>query len=310
MKLIRGAYNIDRALKGSVATIGNFDGVHRGHQAVIAQVQARAKALNAPTTAIIFEPQPAEFFAKEQPPTRIFPLRDKLRCLKVRDIDQVVCLPFNAALAAQSPEQFIEQYLVEGLAIQHLVIGDDFRFGAKRAGDFATLTAAGEQHGFTVEDSATVTEADRRISSTWVREALAAHDLAQAEFLLGKPYKLSGRVAHGEKLGRTLGFPTLNLVLPAHNFPLKGVFAVKVHGLDDEVKLGVANLGYRPSVSRGETFNLEVHVLDFEKMVYGKHILVEILHFLRDEQKFGSLMELQKGIAKDIRSARAYFSAL
>lgn len=310
MQLVRGAYNFSRAIRGTVATIGNFDGVHRGHQAVIRQVQRKAKELGVKTTVILFEPQPVEYFRKDEPPLRIFPLRDKLRCLANMGIDQVVCLNFDKDFASQKPEEFVQKNLVDGLDVKHVVIGDDFRYGYKRQGDFESLKASGEQHGFTVEDSDSVIEFNRRISSTWIRELLQAYDIEMAGYLMGRPYQLSGKVAHGAKLGRTLGFPTLNLVLPPLNFPLKGVFAVLIHGLDEEVKCGVANLGYKPSVSRGETFNLEVHVLDFEQQVYGKRIIVEMKRYIRGEQKFESLLALQKAIAADIRTARNYFETL
>lgn len=287
---------------GCVATIGNFDGLHQGHQQVIEQVQTRAAALQLPAVLISFEPLPAEFF-QEAPPKRVLPLRDKLRRLHELALDYFVCLRFDADLAQMEPEHFVQNILLQGLNVQHLVVGDDFRFGHGRRGNYQLLRQIGQQYGMSVENTATFAVAEQRISSTWIRELLAQGDLHKASELLGTPYQLSGRVRHGDKRGRTMGFPTLNLLVPDNIALCKGVYAVKVQGLGTQAINGVANLGARPTV-HGLESRLEIHLFDFAEQVYGQHICVEPLTFLRDERRFESLQDLQTQIKQDAEQAR------
>lgn len=306
MELIRGLHNLRPRHRGCVATIGNFDGVHLGHQAVIGQLAETAQALHRPTLVLLFEPQPQEFFQPRQAPPRLQRLREKLQALRRYSVDRTLCVRFDAPFAAMAPEDFIRRVLVEALGVQYLVVGDDFRFGHERRGDFAMLQAAGREYGFQVVNLHGLTIDGARVSSTRIRAALAAGDLATAEKLLGRPYRMCGRVAHGDKRGRTLGVPTANIHLHRHNTPLKGVYAVEVFGLPAEPLAGVANIGNRPTVAGTRTL-LEVHLLDFDQDIYGKYVQVNFLRKLRDEQRFGSLEELTRRIRRDIAEARAFF---
>jgi riboflavin kinase/FMN adenylyltransferase len=306
MELIRGLHNLRPRHRGCVATIGNFDGVHLGHQAVIGQLADKAEALDLPTLVMLFEPQPAEFFSPAKAPPRLMRLREKLQALRRYAVDRALCVRFDKAFAGLEPEDFIRRVLVEGMGIKYLVVGDDFRFGHQRRGDFTMLQAAGREHGFQVVNMHSFTIDGERVSSTRVRAALAAADLMLAEKLLGRPYRMCGRVAHGDKLGRTLGVPTANIHLHRHNTPLRGVYVVEVFGLPDEPVAGVANIGTRPTVGGTRTL-LEVHLLDFQRDIYGKYVHVNFLHKLRDEKRFGSLEELKEKMEQDIADARAYF---
>jgi riboflavin kinase/FMN adenylyltransferase len=305
MKLIRGLYNIRPEHKGSVVTIGNFDGIHRGHQAVIKQVREQARKLDTTTTVFTFDPLPQEYFLGDKAPARLTTLREKYLQFQRLRIDQMLSLPFNAKLAAMPAQQFIDDILVDGLAIQAVVVGDDFRFGKGRSGDFAMLAAAGQQHGFDVIDTHTLVDHGERISSTRIRNALADGDLELAGCLLGRPYSMSGTVIHGEKLGRTIGFPTANIRIHRTVSPLRGVFAVEVEGIG----YGVTNVGTRPTVD-GKGFLVETHLLDFSGDLYGQHINIRWLKKLRGEQKFDSLDALKLQIGKDIEAARDYFVQL
>ncbi len=306
MELIRGLHNLRPRHRGCVATIGNFDGVHLGHQAVIGQLADKAEAMDLPTLVMLFEPQPPEFFNPAKAPPRLMRLREKLQALRRYAVDRVLCVRFDKAFADLEPEAFIRQVLVEGLGVKYLVVGDDFRFGHKRRGDFAMLQAAGREHGFQVVNMHSQTIDGERVSSTRVRAALAAADLALAEKLLGRPYRMCGRVAHGDKIGRTLGVPTANIHLHRHSTPLKGVYAVEVFGLPDEPLAGVANIGTRPTVGGTRTL-LEVHVFDFDRDIYGEYVHVNFLRKLSDEKRFASLDELKMKIQQDIVDARAFF---
>jgi riboflavin kinase/FMN adenylyltransferase len=307
MELIRGLHNLKPHHRGCVATIGNFDGVHLGHQAVIGQLAEKSQELRLPTLVMLFEPQPLEFFRPAEAPGRLMRLREKLQALRRYSVDRVLLCRFDARFAAMIAEQFIERILVHGLGVRYLVVGDDFRFGAQRRGDFAMLERAGRQHGFQVVNMHTFGIEGERVSSTRVRTALAAGDLEQAEKLLGRPYRMCGRVAHGNKLGRTLGIPTANIQLHRQTSPLHGIFFVEVFGLDREPLPGVASLGTRPTVG-GTHMLLEVHLLDFDDDIYGRHVNVNFLHKLRDEQRFASIDELKAWIERDIAAARAYFA--
>lgn len=306
MELIRGLHNLKLRHRGCVATIGNFDGVHLGHQAVIGQLADKAQALTLPTLVVLFEPQPQEFFDPASAPPRLMRLREKVQALRRYSVDRVLCVNFDARFAALEPEAFIQRVLIEGLGVRYLVVGDDFRFGHRRRGDFAMLQAAGRAHGFQVVNLHSLTVDGERVSSTRIRTALAAADLALAEKLLGRPVRLCGRVAHGDKLGRTLGVPTANIHLHRQNTPLKGIYVVELFGLPVEPLAGVASIGTRPTVG-GTRILLEVHLFDFDQDIYGKYVHVNFLHKLRDEKRFDSIAELKTHIQQDISDARAFF---
>nr|WP_255650766.1 bifunctional riboflavin kinase/FAD synthetase [Cupriavidus sp. DB3] len=288
-------------------TIGNFDGVHRGHQSLLARARAAADARGLPLCVMTFEPHPREFFTPDRAPTRIALLRDKLESLRRNGVDRVVVEHFNAHFAAQSPEAFVENVLWHGLHARWVLVGDDFRFGAKRAGDFAYLQQAGKRYGFDVEQMGSVSEGGVRISSSAVRQALAEGDLDHARRLLGHGYAISGHVVHGRKLGRDLGFPTLNLRIPHKRPAVNGIFVVQVHGIADTPLPGVASIGVRPTVEDAGRVLLEVHLFDFDRSVYGKLVRVEFIKKLRDEARFDSLEALTAAIAKDCADARAFF---
>ena len=307
-KIIRGFHNLPKNAAGCVATIGNFDGVHLGHQAVLSQLAMKGDTLNLPAVVISFEPQPNEFFAAEHAPARLTRFREKVETLRCFSIQQLCVLRFNQQLAEMSAEQFMQQLLIDGLNVRYLVVGDDFRFGRGREGDFKMLQQAGEQFGFEVVNMHTFQLAESRVSSTRIREALNAGDLKLAETLLGRPYRMSGRVAHGDKRGRTIGFPTANIHLHRQNAPLNGVFAVHMFGIKGEPVQGVANVGVRPTVD-GSKAILEVHLFDFSAEIYGEHVQVHFLYKVRDEQRFGSLDELKLQIEKDCIEARKFFAA-
>ena len=306
MQLVRGLHNLRPQHRGCVATIGNFDGVHRGHQAILARMRERAAELGVPCCVVIFEPQPREFFAPDTAPPRLTRLRDKLALLAAEGVDRVLCLAFNRRLSELSAAEFVHKVLVEGLGVQHLEVGDDFRFGCDRAGDFAFLAQAGAREGFTVEAAATVELEGVRVSSTGVRDALAAGDFAFAERLLGRPFQIAGRVLHGQKLGRQLDAPTANVQLKRKRVPLTGVYLVSTE-VDGRPWPGVANIGVRPSVAGDGQAHLEVHLLDFAGDLYGRRLTVAFHHKLRDEQRFASLEALKTAIAADIAAARAHW---
>ena len=306
MKLIRGLYNLTQPLAASAVTIGNFDGVHRGHQQVISQLKQIADAAALPTVVIIFEPQPIEYFAPDRAPRRLARFREKIAYLKAQQIDYLLCLRFNHDLASQSAEDFVQQILLNGLNTKHLVIGDDFRFGKDRQGDFEFLQQNCARYGFTVDATDTLLIDGERVSSTRVRESIQQDDFDKAAELLGRPYSLSGRVAHGQKLGRKLGYPTINIKMGDKTLIVKGIFAVIVKGIDNRVLQGVASIGTRPTVNGVDTI-LEVYILDFDQDVYGYSVVVEFLHKIRNEEKFDSLEELTAWIGHDTEKAKAFF---
>lgn len=321
MKVFRG-YHHPQLAEHCALTIGNFDGVHRGHQAMLALLKNEAQHRGVPSCVMSFEPHPRDYFAAvarkpELAPARIATLRDKLTELARCGIDQCVVLPFNAALASQPAEAFIQDVLVRGLGVQYVLVGDDFRFGAKRVGDYAMLDAAGEGLGFDVARMNSYEVHGTRVSSSAVREALAQGRMDRVAGLLGRPYSVSGHVVHGRKLGRDLGFRTLNLRFSHWKPAAGGIFAVQVHGLADKAIPGVANLGIRPSLDpadvNGGRVLLETHCLEWPaglgpEGAYGKIIRVELLHKLHDELKYDSLESLKTGIAKDCDEARAFFA--
>ncbi|WP_312055347.1 bifunctional riboflavin kinase/FAD synthetase [Pantoea brenneri] len=306
MKFIRGIHNLNEQHRGCVLTIGNFDGVHRGHQALMSRLCEEGRKRNLPVVVMVFEPQPLELFAGDKAPARLTRLREKLRYLAEAGVDKVLCVRFDRRFAALSAQSFISELLVEKLDVKYLAVGDDFRFGAGRQGDFLLLQKAGVEYGFDVVSTETFCDGGKRISSTAVRQALAADDLALAQSLLGHPFSISGRVVHGDALGRTLGFPTANLPLRRSVSPVKGVYAVEVHGLMPEPIPGVANIGTRPTV-KGLRQQLEVHLLDINMNLYGRHIDVVLKQKLRNEQRFASLEALKEQIAKDVVTARQFF---
>ncbi|WP_448211393.1 bifunctional riboflavin kinase/FAD synthetase [Colwellia sp. MEBiC06753] len=304
MQLVRGIHNIKAADHGCVLTIGNFDGVHAGHRRVVAALIAKAKALNCVPAVMVFEPQPQELFNPDNAPARLTRLRDKYVLLEELGVKRLICVNFSHSFANQSAEEFIEQLLVAKLGIKHLIIGDDFRFGKNRTGNFEMLCQAGERFGFGVSDTASFKLADCRISSTEIRQALEQDRLDDAAQMLGRPYSIHGRVFHGDKRGRKLGFPTANLKLKRRVSPISGVYVVQVNTEYGKF-YGVANIGARPTVA-GIRQQLEVHIFDFDKDIYGQAIEVELLSKLRPELKFANLADLTEQIQKDAQQARLF----
>jgi len=290
-------------------TIGNFDGVHKGHQAILERLVREAEARSLVACVLTFEPHPREFFAPQSAPTRLTSLREKLELLAARGIARVHAQRFSRGFAAMPAEAFIEQVLHRTLRARWILIGDDFRFGAKRTGDVALLSALGSRYGYEVQSVHTVEHAGSRVSSSSVREALWAGDLARAEALLGRPYSISGRVVHGNKLGRELGFATANIQLQHNRPPLMGIYAVRVHGADTRVRDAVASLGVRPTIKAGGKAMLEVHLFDFDGELYRKHLRVDFLHKIRDEEKYSDLETLRAQIARDCEAARRFLTA-
>lgn len=315
MRLIRGLHNLKRwaersdnpLANGCVATIGNFDGIHRGHQVIIDQVRDRAHQLGVPSVAMVFEPQPREFFGGADAPPRLMRFREKVEVLRAHDVDVVVCLQFRSRLRNLSAMDFIEQVLMEGLNVKHLVVGDDFRFGCDRRGDFRFLQEVGAERGFEVEHTQTIRVGGERISSTRLRQALGENRLADASELLGRPYALSGRVVYGKALGRELGVPTANILLSGRKPPLRGVYVVTVEMPGGHVERGMANIGLRPTVN-GQYPSLEVHLLDFSANLYGRRLRVTFLYHLRGEVKFDSVDELEQRIHEDINQGRDWLA--
>lgn len=306
---IRGVHNLRPWHRGCVATLGSFDGVHLGHQAILQQLVTLSKKIRLPSVVIIFEPQPQEFFQGDKAPARLMRLREKIQALLAHGVDKVLCLSFNDYLRNLSADEFIEQVLIQGIDVKHLVIGDDFRFGCDRRGDFALLKQAGAQKGFSVTDTVTLELDGERVSSTRVRQCLESGNFSAAEKLLGKPYSISGRVVYGQQLGRKLGVPTANVHLRRYRSPLQGVFAVTAR-VDGKVLQGVANIGVRPTVNGDKKLLLEVHLFDFAQKIYGQMIEVIFHKKLRSEKKFASLDELQVQLKKDIDEAKAFFKSV
>jgi riboflavin kinase/FMN adenylyltransferase len=288
-------------------TIGNFDGVHRGHQAMLSRLSEAADDLALPPAVLTFEPHPREFFARASAPPRLSTLRDKLERFASLGVARVHVARFDASLARLSAEEFIDKILVRTLKVGWILVGDDFRFGHDRVGDLALLRE--KAANFSVEAMPTVAIDGERASSTAVRSALALGNVEHAAKLLGRPYTLSGHVAHGDKLGRNLGFPTANVVL-RHKPALSGIFAVRVHRLGDEARTGVASLGVRPTVKQGAKPLLEIFVFDFDEAIYGRRIAVEFLHKLRDEERYADLDQLTRQIRVDVAQARDYFATI
>lgn len=309
MELIRGIQNIRAHHHGCVLTIGNFDGVHRGHQVLLQNLKSKSTQLGLPTVVMIFEPQPLEFFIGDKAPARLTRLRDKVKYLADNGVDYLLCVEFNKHFSSLTPEAFVSDLLVNKLGIKYLAIGDDFRFGKNRKGDFTFLQQAGIKFGFEVADTESFCDSGLRISSTAIRKAIQDNDLQLAANLLGHPYRISGRVVHGNQLGRTIGFPTANIPLKRLVTPVSGVYAVEVWGIGDKPLPGVANIGTRPTVL-GKDTQLEVHLIDVSIDLYGRHIDVVLRKKLRDEQRFASLEALKEQIANDVIAAREYLTAI
>jgi len=306
MQLVRGLYNLPRPVAGTAATIGNFDGIHLGHRQILAQLAAKAGALGLASAVMTFEPQPREFFSPEEVVPRLTRLREKYLHIRDQGIDRLACLRFDARLASFSPQEFIRELLVDGLGLRYLFIGDDFRFGKGRQGDFDLLQEAGREYGFEVEQTPTFMLDGERVSSTRVRQALSDGDLELARRLLGRSYSMSGRVAHGDKRGRQIGFPTANIFLHRRSTPVQGVYAVRMHGIAEGGLPGVANVGTRPTVD-GTASLLEVHLFDFDADIYNRYIEVEFDRKLRAERRFDSFEELRQQIVIDAGQAREFF---
>ena len=287
-------------------TVGNFDGIHRGHQALLARLLAGARARGLQSCVLTFEPHPREFFAGQAAPTRLASLREKLELLAAHGVERTHVQRFDRAFASLAPESFVEQVLARRLRARWVLIGGDFRFGAKRAGDLGLLRDLGRRHGYEVEVLADVAQAGMRISSSAVRAALATGKLGVAETLLGRPYSISGRVVHGRKLGRELGFATANVQLRHNRPPLSGIFAVRVHGVGAGSRPAVASLGVRPTITASGRAVLEVHLFDFSQDLYGAHMRVEFLHKIRDEEKYSDLGALKAQIERDCEAARTF----
>jgi riboflavin kinase/FMN adenylyltransferase len=308
MRLIRGLSQLSPFAHGCVLTIGNFDGVHYGHQRVIQKLAERGSSLGLPVVVMIFEPQPLEYFLKENEPSRLSSLRDKALQLARLPVDAVVVVKFNRQFANYEAEHFIQNILLKKLNVKHLVIGDDFHFGKARRGNFALLKERGKQYGFSVEDTGSLQIEGQRVSSTLIRDALNAGDLKQAKSLLGRDYAICGRVAHGNKLGRSLGYPTANIKLFRENTPINGVFAVTMTGIDDLVLQGVANVGTRPTIDGGSKVILETHLFDFNQDIYGRYVEVHFQQKIRDELRFANLTQLQAQIVQDVSVAKTIFA--
>ena len=313
MELIRSLHNLRDHHQKCVATIGNFDGIHLGHQAIISQLKEIAGKHDLPTVIITFEPQPQEYFSPENAPARLTRLREKIEEMERLAVDRLICLRFNSELASLSPRDFVKRLLIEGLDVRHLVVGDDFRFGKDRQGDYATLEKMADEFGYQLEHTATCSFAGERISSTRIRQALANDDLNLARELLGRDYAISGRVVHGDKRGKSLGFPTANMELHRLHSPVAGVYVTRVHimrrrqGADETIHPAVTSVGTRPMFD-GEGMRLETHILDFNESLYAKHIRVVFLKKLRAEDNFSNVDDLIKAIATDIENARQYFA--
>ena len=308
MRLIRGLNHLEPLRNGCVLTIGNFDGLHLGHQRVIEKLAEHGRRLHLPTVAMVFEPQPLEYFLGDHAPSRLTRLREKAIQFAKLPIDALLVLPFNRSMADCDAEDFIRDILVEQLHVRHLVIGDDFHFGKARRGNFALLQHRGQEYGFVVEDSHSFELEGMRVSSTLIRDALGEGQLELARDMLGRDYSVCGRVAHGDKRGRELGFPTANVRMLRKNTPVVGVYAVTMSGVDDKIYQGVANVGTRPTFDGGAKVVLETHLFNFNQDIYGRYVEVHFKKKLRDEIRFASLTELTLQIGQDVEQAQQFFN--
>ena len=309
MQLIRGLHNLKKSEQGCVLTIGNFDGVHRGHQEILKRLINCAGNYGLPSAVMFFEPHPEELFRPDNSPPRMSRFRDKITFLRGFGIEQLILVKFSREFSQMSAEHFLKEILINQLGVKHLIVGDDFHFGHQRQGNFDYLASHCEELGFDLERTSTLTEDGERISSTAVRQALQNNDLQKAEKLLGRPYIISGKVVHGDKRGRTIGFPTANVLLQRKVSPLHGVFAVEVEFFDGKENVtiyGVANIGKRPTVG-GHRLQLEVHLFNWSRDIYGEHITVKFVRFIRAEKKFADFEQLKAQIARDSQTAKDIF---
>ncbi len=313
MKLIRSIRQLPEPFLGCVMTIGNFDGVHLGHQAVIRQVKKIARDKKVASLVMVFEPQPLEFFVPNKAPKRLYRLREKIIAMQQMGVDYLFCVPFNKKLAGLSGEQFVLDYLIDALRVKHLVVGDDFCFGKNRSGNFALLQKMAGQFDFTVQNTTTVALQNDRVSSTRIRQLIEENQFEEVGRLLGRPYALNGKVSHGQKLGRDIGFPTINIKVGKIPMVVEGIFAVRVKGLDnggsESSVPGVASIGTRPTVN-GVGVLLEVYLFDFNQDVYGKTVCVEFLTRIRPEQDFVSIEVLIEHIRQDVKMAHDFFKTV
>ena len=307
MQLIRGIHNIRPEHFGCVATIGNFDGVHLGHSEIIKRLKRLGAERSVPSMVVVFEPQPAEFFARGRVPARLTRLREKFHLLAERGVERLLVLRFTRELAAMPPDRFVGELLVRKLGIRALIIGDDFRFGSGRGGDFALLQELAERHDFVMEQTVPFLFIGKRISSTYVRDLLLHGYYHEAIRMLGHPYRIEGRVVHGHKRGREWGFPTINLDLHRRKSPIAGIFAVKVHGLGAQPRPGVGYVGSRPTID-DPRFVLEVHIFDYDAECYGQYVGIEFIDKIRDDIKFDSFAAMAEQIGRDCESARRVLS--
>ncbi len=308
MRLIRGLTHLEPLQHGCVLTIGNFDGVHLGHRAVIEKLAEQGQLLKLPVVVMSFEPQPLEYFLASNVPPRLTRLREKVIQFASLPIDNVLILRFNRQFADYDAEDFISQVLVQKLNVKLLVVGDDFHFGKTRRGNFALLREYGKRFGFRVENTQSFQVQGHRVSSTLIRDALGEGQLKLVEKWLGRSYSICGRVVHGNKLGREIGFPTANIQLRRKNTPLSGVFAVTMTGINQQKITGVANVGTRPTLNGDAKVVLEVHLFDFKKEIYGHYVEIHFKHKIRDEIRFESLAELKRQIAQDVIAAQHFFA--
>ena len=306
MQIVRGFHNLEPDSKGCVVTIGNFDGVHIGHRMLLDRLFEKSEELGLPSTLVTFEPQPREFFAGEKVPARLSRFREKITLLEATTLDRLICLPFNEKTQNVPAEWFTEDFLSRALNIQYLLVGDDFRFGKNREGDFSLLEKTGTQKGFEVERAKTLELAGERVSSSRVRAALNDGNFELAEALLGRPYFIMGRIVYGRQLGRELGVPTANIRLQRYRSALEGVYSVSVDGLEEGALPGIANIGIRPTVGGKEPL-LEVHLFDYSREIYGHLISVRFHQKIRNEKQFSSIDELKNQIEKDIEHSRDWF---
>ncbi len=306
MKLLRGCHDLLPLSNSTVATIGNYDGFHIGHQKIVEYVNREARTDDLPSALISFQPSPKEYFERGKIPARIYSFRKKFQLAESMHLDYFACLRFNKSLATMPAENFVREILVHTFKIKKLIVGDDFRFGYQRQGDFELLSTLGESLGFSVININTLSHEHTRISSSLVREKLAQGDLAQAAILLGRPFTMSGHVFHGDKKGRTIGFPTANIFIRRRVSPIHGVFTVSASDGTSHWQ-GVANVGRRPTVN-GQRMQLEVHMFNCDEILYGKRLTVEFHTKIRDEIKFSSFEALRHQISLDAEQARQYFS--
>ena len=304
MQLIRGVNNLQSIASGCVLSIGNFDGVHKGHSVVINKLAEKGQLLGLPVVVMVFEPQPLEFFLKDNAPSRLTRLREKIIHFKDLPVDDLLIINFNQRFADLDPTYFIQEILVRRLNVKYLVVGDDFHFGKARRGNFALLQEAGDKYNFKVIDTASYSVKGSRVSSTLIRDALNNGDLASAESLLGRNYSVCGRVVHGEKLGRKIGFPTANIQMQRKNTPIQGVFAVTMTGIGEKPIYGVANVGTKPTVNGGAKVLLETHLFNFNQDIYGKYVEVHFKHKIRSEMRFQSVDDLKRQIQLDTAQAK------